>query len=129
MPTCRRWKTLQTPLRASAFPPLIRPAASLCGKGQAIIREGDDPAHVWKTSAQSAIREASFPSRARLPGSPSRSRPVRSNCYDVTEKEHRDHILKTSNWRPPRSSGRSRQNARRSQRNRDALDYVGLLAV
>ena len=51
-------------------------------------------------------------------------------CFDVTENEHRDHILKTS--RVPAALSRARTPRRRAaspKSSREAFGYVGVLAV
>ena len=67
------------------------------GKGQAIIREGDDPAQVWEDlGTKSAILEAFVAFEREISVIAARSVDGEVECYDVTENEHRDHILKIS---------------------------------
>ncbi len=67
------------------------------GKGQAIIREGDDLNQVWEDlGTKSAILEAFVPFEREISVIAARSADGEVECYDVTENEHRDHILKFS---------------------------------
>ena len=67
------------------------------GKGQAIIREGDDLNQVWEDlGTKSAILEAFIPFEREVSVIAARSADGEVECYDVTENEHRDHILKIS---------------------------------
>jgi 5-(carboxyamino)imidazole ribonucleotide synthase len=94
------------------------------GKGQAIIREGDDPAQVWEDlGTKSAILEAFVPFEREISVIAARSADGAVECYDVTENEHRDHILKFARARRDLGcAGRRRApSPRRSQR----ADYVG----
>lgn len=67
------------------------------GKGQAIIREGDDIAKVWTSlGTKQAILEAFVPFEREISVIAARSAAGQVECFDVTENEHRDHILKVS---------------------------------
>ena len=67
------------------------------GKGQAIIRAGDDPDMIWDDlGTKSAILEAFIPFQCEISVIAARSADGHVECFDVTENEHRDHILKTS---------------------------------
>ena len=67
------------------------------GKGQAIIREGDDLDQVWEDlGTKSAILEAFIPFEREISVIAARSADGEVECFDVTENEHRDHILKIS---------------------------------
>src|SRR6201997_2552669 len=67
------------------------------GKGQAIIRDGDDPDRIWQElGTKSAILEAFIPYEREISVIAARSADGHVECFDVTENEHRDHILKTS---------------------------------
>ena len=67
------------------------------GKGQAIIREGDDPSQVWEDlGTKSAILEAFVPFEREISVIAARSADGQVESFDVTENEHRDHILKFS---------------------------------
>ena len=67
------------------------------GKGQAIIRDGDDPDQVWEDlGTKSAILEAFVPFEREISVIAARSADGQVECFDVTENEHSDHILKIS---------------------------------
>src|SRR6201990_2543955 len=67
------------------------------GKGQAIIREGDDIDRIWdELGTKSAILEAFIPFECEISVVAAPSADGNVECYDVTENEHRDHILKIS---------------------------------
>jgi 5-(carboxyamino)imidazole ribonucleotide synthase len=100
------------------------------GKGQAIVREGDDPDQVWEDLAtKSAILEAFVPFEREVSVIAARSADGHVECFDVTENEHRDHILKISRAPaaiPEALAAQARGIARTIA---SALDYVGVLAV
>ena len=67
------------------------------GKGQAMIREGDDIERIWnELGTKSAILEAFVPFEREISVIAARSADGDVECFDVTENEHRDHILKIS---------------------------------
>jgi 5-(carboxyamino)imidazole ribonucleotide synthase len=100
------------------------------GKGQAIIRDGDDPDRVWEDLAtKSAILEAFIPFEREISVIAARSSTGEVECFDVTENEHRDHILKISRAPaaiPEALAAEARDIAGKIA---TALDYVGVLAV
>jgi 5-(carboxyamino)imidazole ribonucleotide synthase len=100
------------------------------GKGQAIIREGDDLAHIWtELGTKSAILEAFVPFEREISVIAARSADGEVECFDVTENEHRDHILKISRA-PAAIPDALAQEARIiAGKIATALDYVGVLAV
>ena len=86
------------------------------GKGQAIIREGDDPDQIWEDlGTKSAILEAFIPFEREISVIAARSADGDVECYDVTENEHRDHILKISRA-PAAISGRAGRRGARHRR-------------
>ena len=100
------------------------------GKGQAIIREGDDIAAVWtELGTNSAILEAFIPFEREISVIAARDSHGHVECFDVTENEHRDHILKTS-AAPAAIPAELAAGARAiATKIADAFDYVGVLAV
>jgi 5-(carboxyamino)imidazole ribonucleotide synthase len=100
------------------------------GKGQAIIRNGDDPDRIWADlGTKSAILEAFIPFQREISVIAARSADGRVECFDVTENEHRDHILKISRAPadiPEALAGHARAIAEEIA---NALNYVGVLAV
>jgi 5-(carboxyamino)imidazole ribonucleotide synthase len=100
------------------------------GKGQAIIRDGDDPDLVWENLAtKSAILEAFIPFEREISVIAARSASGRVECFDVTENEHSDHILKISRAPAAISDALAAQARGIAERIAQALNYVGVLAV
>jgi 5-(carboxyamino)imidazole ribonucleotide synthase len=100
------------------------------GKGQAIIREGDDLNQVWEDlGTKSAILEAFIPFEREVSVIAARSADGAVECYDVTENEHRDHILKISRAPAAISDALAAEARAIAGKIATALDYVGVLAV
>ena len=100
------------------------------GKGQAIIRDGDDPDRVWHDlGTRSAILEAFIPFECEISVVAARSADGRVECFDVTENEHSDHILKISRVPAAIPDELAAQARDVAQRIATALNYVGVLAV
>ena len=100
------------------------------GKGQAIIRNGDDPDLVWENLAtKSAILEAFIPFEREISVIAARSASGQVECFDVTENEHSDHILKISRAPAAISDALAAQARGIAERIAQALNYVGVLAV
>ncbi|ABD06156.1 phosphoribosylaminoimidazole carboxylase [Rhodopseudomonas palustris HaA2] len=100
------------------------------GKGQVIIREGDDPDAAWeKLETRAAILEAFVPFEREVSVIAARGADGQVVCYDVTENEHRDHILKVSRVPAPVSDSVAGEARRIATSIADALNYVGVLAV
>jgi len=100
------------------------------GKGQAIIRDGDDPDLVWENLAtKSAILEAFIPFEREISVIAARSASGQVECFDVTENEHSDHILKISRAPAAISDALAAQARGIAERIAHALNYVGVLAV
>ena len=100
------------------------------GKGQALIRKGDNTDRIWADlGTKSAILEAFVPFEREISVIAARSASGEVECFDVTENEHRDHILKISRAPaaiPDALAERARDVAAKIA---NALDYVGVLAV
>ena len=100
------------------------------GKGQAIIREGDDPDLIWADlGTKSAILEAFIPFEREISVIAARGADGHVECFDVTENEHRDHILKFSTAPAAISEALAAQARGIAEKIASALDYVGALAV
>jgi 5-(carboxyamino)imidazole ribonucleotide synthase len=100
------------------------------GKGQALIRDGDAPDQVWEQLAtKSAILEAFVPFEREISVIAARSSSGQVECFDVTENEHRDHILKVSRAPAAISDALAAQARSIAERIATALNYVGVLAV
>ena len=100
------------------------------GKGQAIIRDANDLDRIWADlGTKSAILEAFIPFEREISVIAARSADGHVECFDVTENEHRDHILKIS--RAPAAIPQQLAEEARAIAGKiaDSLDYVGVLAV
>jgi len=100
------------------------------GKGQAKIGKGGDPAAAWR-SLQNApcILEGFIAFEREVSMVAARGADGKVECFDVTENEHRDHILKTSRV-PAKVAAPLAADARRiAARIAKAFGYVGVLAV
>ncbi len=100
------------------------------GKGQAMIREGDDFDRIWaELGTKSAILEAFIPFEREISVIAARSASGEVECFDVTENEHRDHILKISRAPAAIPDALAAQARDVAGKIATALDYVGVLAV
>jgi len=100
------------------------------GKGQVTIRNGADPQAAWReVGGQPCILEAFVPFEREVSVIAARGKDGSVECFDVTENEHRDHILKVSRV-PAAVSADAAQEARRiAEVIAQAFNYVGVLAV
>src|SRR5579864_4006154 len=100
------------------------------GKGQTMIRAGDDPDRVWEDlGTKSAILEAFVPFEREISVIAARSADGHVECFDVTENEHRDHILKISRAPAPIPDDLAANARAIAETIAGALGYVGVLAV
>jgi len=100
------------------------------GKGQAILRDGDDPDKVWEDlGTKSAILEAFIPFEREISVIAARSAGGQVECFDVTENEHRDHILKISRAPADIPDALAAQARSIAETIANALNFVGVLAV
>jgi 5-(carboxyamino)imidazole ribonucleotide synthase len=100
------------------------------GKGQSVIRPGDDPDQVWQDlGTKSAILEAFIPFEREISVIAARSADGQVECFDVTENEHSDHILKISRAPAAIPEALAEQARAIAQKIADALNYIGVLAV
>ena len=124
-------ESLRTAIARIGLPAVIKTRRfGYDGKGQAIIRDGDDPDKVWEDlGTKSAILEAFIPFEREVSVIAARSAGGQVECFDVTENEHSDHILKIS--RAPAAIPETLAAEARSiaEKIANALDYVGVLAV
>ncbi len=100
------------------------------GKGQAAIKNGSDPETAWReVGGQPCILEAFVPFAREVSVVAARGRDGTIECFDVTENEHRDHILKVSRV-PAALSGSGALEARRiAETIAQKFAYIGVLAV
>lgn len=100
------------------------------GKGQVIVRDGDDPDRVWADlGTRSAILEAFVPFEREISMIAARGGDGHVVCFDVTENRHRDHILRVSQVPADISDALAEQARGIATTIAGALDYVGVLAV
>ncbi len=100
------------------------------GKGQAIIREGDDLERIWiELATKAAILEAFIPFEREISVIAARAADGQVECFDVTENEHGDHILKVSRVPAAISDTLAAQARGIAATIANALNYVGVLAV
>ena len=100
------------------------------GKGQAIIRNGEDLSQIWEDlGTKSAILEAFIPFEREISVIAARSADGHVESFDVTENEHRDHILKYSRVPADISDALAGEARGIAEKIATALDYVGVLAV
>jgi 5-(carboxyamino)imidazole ribonucleotide synthase len=100
------------------------------GKGQTAIRNGSDHERAWREiGAQPAILEAFVPFEREISVVAARSRDGHIECFDVTENEHRDHILKVSRAPAAVTPAVAQEATRIAARIAEAFAYVGVLAV
>ncbi len=100
------------------------------GKGQFTIRSSADLDAAWAAiGGQPAILEAFVPFEREISVVAARGRDGQVACFDVTENEHRDHILKISRVPAAISSAHAKTAIDIATRIASACNYVGVLAV
>jgi 5-(carboxyamino)imidazole ribonucleotide synthase len=100
------------------------------GKGQLMIRNGGDPTAMFEQlGGQPQILEAFVPFEREISVVAARGRDGKIECFDVTENEHQDHILKTSRVPAAVTPAVAAQARRIAETIAAAFDYVGVLAV
>jgi 5-(carboxyamino)imidazole ribonucleotide synthase len=100
------------------------------GKGQKMIGAGDDPATAWAALGEvPAILEGFIAFEREVSVVAARGREGRIECFDVTENEHRDHILKVSRVPATVTPAVAAQARRIAEAIASAFDYVGVFAV
>ncbi|MGE5162733.1 MAG: 5-(carboxyamino)imidazole ribonucleotide synthase [Sphingobacteriales bacterium] len=100
------------------------------GKGQAKITIGRDPVAAWRSLRNApCIVEGFVDFEREVSVVAARSRDGKVECFEVTENEHRDHILKTSRVPAKVTPALAREARQIATRIAKAFDYVGVLAV
>jgi 5-(carboxyamino)imidazole ribonucleotide synthase len=100
------------------------------GKGQVTIKNGTDPEVAWHDAgAQPCILEAFVPFQREVSVVAARGHAGAVECFDVTENEHRDHILKTSRVPAALSQQDEAQARHIAEIIAQKFGYVGVLAV
>jgi 5-(carboxyamino)imidazole ribonucleotide synthase len=100
------------------------------GKGQALIRPDGDLPQGWRAvGEQPSILEAFVPFEREISVVAARGHAGETECFDVAENEHRDHILKVSRVPASVTPAVAAEARRIAEAIARALDYVGVLAV
>ncbi len=100
------------------------------GKGQVIVRDADDLESIWTDlGTRSAILEAFVPFEKEISVIAARGADGHVVCFDVTENEHRDHILKYSHAPANIPEALAAEARNITMKIAEALNYVGVLAV
>ena len=100
------------------------------GKGHATIKNGTDPLAVWRdVGGQPCILEAFVPFEREISVVAARGHDGAVECFDVTENEHRDHILKTSRVPAALPQVAADKALQIAETIAQKFNYVGVLAV
>ena len=100
------------------------------GKGHATIKNDSDPEVAWReVGGQPCILEAFVPFAREVSVVAARAHDGSVECFDVTENEHRDHILKISRVPAALSEDGARQARHIAETIAKEFGYVGVLAV
>jgi 5-(carboxyamino)imidazole ribonucleotide synthase len=100
------------------------------GKGQAKLGTGDDPAAAWSAIGNApAILEQFVPFEREISVGIARGRDGATAIYEISENEHRDHILATARVPARIPADVAKQAGGIGRQVADALDHVGFLAV
>jgi 5-(carboxyamino)imidazole ribonucleotide synthase len=100
------------------------------GKGQAMIRKGDNPLRAWRALGEApCILEGFVRFACEVSVVAARARNGKVASFDVAENVHRDHILKTTRVPATISPEEARQARRIAEKIAKAFGYVGVLAV
>src|SRR5215467_10181098 len=97
------------------------------GKGQAKIAKGGDPGIAWQSVLNApCILEGFIDFEREVSVVAARTRDGKVECFEVTENEHRDHILKISRVPAKVTPALARQARQIATRIANAFDYVGV---
>ena len=100
------------------------------GKGQAKIARNSDPAAAWRSvRGAPCIVEGFIAFEREVSVIAARGADGKVECFEVTENEHRDHILHTSRVPAKVTPALAAEAKRIATRIAKAFDYVGVLAV
>ena len=100
------------------------------GKGQGLIDKGGDPLAVWRKLQEApCILEGFVPFEREVSLVAARGRDGKVVSFEVTENEHRDHILHLSRVPARIPDPLARQARRIAEKLAVAFDYIGVLAV
>ncbi len=100
------------------------------GKGQATIRNGTAPEAAWReVGGQPCVLEAFVPFAREVSVIAARAHDGAVECFDVTENEHREHILKISRVPAALSEDAAEEARRIAETIAHKFAYVGVFAV
>jgi 5-(carboxyamino)imidazole ribonucleotide synthase len=100
------------------------------GKGQATIHNGTAAEAAWReVGGQPCILEAFVPFACEVSVITGRDRSGTVECFDVTENEHRDHILKISRVPASVPEATAAEARRIAETIAQKFAYIGVLAV
>jgi 5-(carboxyamino)imidazole ribonucleotide synthase len=100
------------------------------GKGQAVIRPGDDPGQAFRSiGGVAAIVEAFVPFAAEISVIAARGRDGSFAAYDIPQNRHRDGILRSSVVPAPIKPATADAAKTMAMRLMAELDYVGVMAT
>lgn len=100
------------------------------GKGQAVLRAGDDVESAWRAiGEQPAVLEKLVPFTREISIVLGRGRDGSMRAYDLAENQHESGILKLSSVPANVSADIAAEAVRFGERIAEALEYVGVLAV
>jgi 5-(carboxyamino)imidazole ribonucleotide synthase len=100
------------------------------GKGQALIRAGDDPVAAWRAIGEAAaVLEAFVPFEREVSAIVARGSDGAMRAFDVTENVHEGGILATSTVPAAISPDLAEQAVRIAAQIAEALGHVGVMAV
>ena len=100
------------------------------GKGQAKVTKDVNPVAAWRSLHNApCIVEGFIDFEREVSVVAARSRDGKVECFEVTENEHRDHILKISRVPAKVTPALAREARQIATRIATAFDYVGVLAV
>jgi 5-(carboxyamino)imidazole ribonucleotide synthase len=100
------------------------------GKGQAILREGDDPARAFAALREApCILEGFVPFEREVSVVAARTADGAFAAYDLCANEHRSHILDVTRVPAGVAEATEAQAVEIARAIAEALDYVGVLAV
>jgi 5-(carboxyamino)imidazole ribonucleotide synthase len=124
-------ETLRTAIARLGLPAVLKTRRfGYDGKGQSIIRGADELEAIWAgLGTGSAILERFIPFEREVSVVAARSADGHVVCFDVTENEHLDHILKTSRAPAHIPDALAAQAREIATKIADAFGYVGVLAV
>lgn len=100
------------------------------GKGQVKIMPGDDANAAWRSlKNKPCVLEGFVKFQREVSVIAARSADGKVECFEVTENDHQNHILKTSTVPAKVSEDTAKEAEKIAARIAKALDYVGVLGV